>query len=91
MIWVLLQSESPWQRNDPIMFFIYLRVSLYSEFFFNISLKGVCSCHVALIMAKFEQILREHFENNLKQSLKSHKNSENNSMLTTQFADKLRK
>ena len=33
MIWVLLQSESPWQRNNAIMFFIYLRVSLYREFF----------------------------------------------------------
>ena len=27
MIWVLLQSESPWQRNDAITFFIYLCVS----------------------------------------------------------------
>ena len=33
MIWVLLQSESPWQRNDAITFFIYLCVSLYQEFF----------------------------------------------------------
>ena len=33
MMWVLLQSESPWQRNNAIMFFIYLRVSLYREFF----------------------------------------------------------
>ena len=24
MIWVLLQSESPWQRNDAITFLIYL-------------------------------------------------------------------
>ena len=24
MIWVLLQSESPWQHNDAITFFIYL-------------------------------------------------------------------
>ena len=28
MIWVLLQSESPWQRNDAITFFIYLCVLL---------------------------------------------------------------
>ena len=28
MIWVLLQSESPWQRNDAITFFIYFCVSL---------------------------------------------------------------
>ena len=34
MIWVLLQSESPWQRNDTIKFYIYLCVSLYQEFFF---------------------------------------------------------
>ena len=33
MIWFLLQSESPWQRNDAITFFIYLCVSLYREFF----------------------------------------------------------
>ena len=33
MIWVLLQSESPWQRNDAIMLFVYLCVSLYQEFF----------------------------------------------------------
>ena len=29
MIWVLLQSESPWQRNDAITFFIYFCVSLF--------------------------------------------------------------
>ena len=33
MIWVLLQSESPWQHNDTITLFIYLCVSLYQEFF----------------------------------------------------------
>ena len=33
MIWVLLQSESLWQRNDAITFFIYRCVSLYQEFF----------------------------------------------------------
>ena len=37
MIWVLLQLESPWQRNDAIMFFIYLCVSLYQEFFEEIT------------------------------------------------------
>ena len=32
MIWVLLQlSESPWQCNDTITFFIDLCVSLYQE------------------------------------------------------------
>ena len=33
MIWVLLQSESLWQRNDAITLFIYLCVSVYQEFF----------------------------------------------------------
>ena len=37
MIWVLLQSESPWQRNDAIAFFIYRCVSLYLEFFEEIA------------------------------------------------------
>ena len=37
MIWVLLQSESPWQRNDAITFFIYRCVSLYQEFFEEIA------------------------------------------------------
>ena len=38
MILVLLQSESPWQRNDAITFFIYLCVSLFQEFFEEIAL-----------------------------------------------------
>ena len=38
MIWVLLQSESPWQRNDAIKFFIHLCVSLFQEFFEEIAL-----------------------------------------------------
>ena len=35
MIWVLLQSESPWQRNDAITFFIYRCVSQYQEVFWR--------------------------------------------------------
>ena len=31
MILVLLQSKSPWQRNDTITFFIYLCVFLDPE------------------------------------------------------------
>ena len=38
MIWVLLQSELPWQRNDTITFFIYLCVSPFQEFFEEIAL-----------------------------------------------------
>ena len=67
MIWVLSQSESRWQRNDAITFFIYLCVSLYQEFVPAI---------IASIMAKFEQILWERFRNILKQSFKHHKSSE---------------
>ena len=37
MIWVLLQSESPWQRYDAITFYIYRCVSLYQEFFEEIA------------------------------------------------------
>ena len=37
MICVLLQSESPWQRNDAITIFIYLCVSLFQEFFEEIA------------------------------------------------------
>ena len=33
----LLQSESPWQRNNAIAFFIYLCVSLCREFFYEIA------------------------------------------------------
>ena len=52
MIRVLLQSESPWQRNDAIAFFIYLCVSVYQEFFFKKSLEGVCTCHNCLTYGK---------------------------------------
>ena len=61
MTWVLLQSESPWQRNEAITFFIYLCVSLYREFFFfffwEIALRKFVPAIIASIMAKFEQIL----------------------------------
>ena len=76
MIWVLLQSESPWQRNDAITFFIYLCVSLYQEFFLRNRLREFVPAIIASIMAKFEQILWERFGNILKRSFKHHKNSE---------------
>ena len=40
MIWFLLQSESPWQRNDAITFFIYLCFSRYQEFFEEITYRS---------------------------------------------------
>ena len=40
MIWVLLQMESPWQRNDAITSSIYLCVSLYQEFFEEIAYRS---------------------------------------------------
>ena len=55
MIWGLLQSESPWQRNDAITFFIYLCVSLYQEFFFFY--QEYVPAIIASIVAKFEEIL----------------------------------
>ena len=57
MIWVLLQSESPWIRNDAITFFIYQCVSLYSEFFLRNRLREYVPAITASIKAKFEQIL----------------------------------
>ena len=57
MIWVLLQSESPWQRNDAIMFFIYLCVSPYQEFFSRNRSGEFVPAIIASIIAKFEQIL----------------------------------
>ena len=57
MIWVLLQSESPWQLNDAITFFIYLCVSLYQEFFLRNRIREFVPAIIASIMAKFEQIL----------------------------------
>ena len=57
LIGILLQSESPWQRNDAITFFIYLCVSLYQEFFLRNRLREYVPAIIASIMAKFEQIL----------------------------------
>ena len=54
MIWVLLQSESPWQRNDAITFFIYPCVSLYQEFFWRNRLREYVPATIASIVAKFE-------------------------------------
>ena len=79
LIGILLQSESPWQRNDAITFFIYLCVSLYKAFFFFFltnCLRVYVPAIIASIMAKFEQILRERFQNILKRRFKHHKNSE---------------
>ena len=76
MIWVLLQSKSPWQRNNAIMFFIYLCVSLYREFFLRNRFREFVPAIIASVMSKFEQILWERFRNILKRSFKHHKNSE---------------
>ena len=57
MIWVFLQSESPWQRNVAITFFIYLCVSLYREFFLRNRLREFVLAIIVSIMATFEQIL----------------------------------
>ena len=56
MIWVLLQSESPWQRNDAITLFIYLRISPYRFFFLRNRLREFVPAIIASIMEKFEQI-----------------------------------
>ena len=76
MIWVLLQSESPWQRNDAITFFINCCVSLYQEFFWRNRLREYVPAIITSIMAKFEEILWERFRNILKCSFKNRENSE---------------
>ena len=76
MIWVLLQLESPWQGNDAIMFFIYLFVFLYQEFFLRNCLREFVPGIIVSIMEKFEQALWEHFQNISKWSVKHHINSE---------------
>ena len=60
----------------PLRFFFFI-------FVFNFSVQGVFLRNrlreyvpAALITAKFEQILLERFENNLKRSFKNHKNIE---------------
>ena len=75
MIWVLLQSESPWQRNDAITFFIIF-VFLCTRSVLRDRLREYVPAIIASIIAKFEQILWERFGNILKQSFKHHKNSE---------------
>ena len=77
MIWVSLQLESPWQRNDAITFFIHLCFSLYQEFFFLRNLlREFVPAIIDSVMEKFEQILWERFRNILRRRFKHHKNSE---------------
>ena len=76
MIWVLLQSESPWQRNDAITFFIYRCVSQYQEAFWRNRLREYVPAMIASIMAKFEEILWQRFRDISKCSFKNHQSSE---------------
>ena len=74
MIWVLLQSESPWQRNDAITFFIILSLCFSVPGVFSRNrLREYVPAIIASIIAKFEQILWERFGNILKRSFKNHK------------------
>ena len=76
MIWVLLQSESPWQHNDAIMFFYLSLCFSVPRVFLRNRLREFVAAIIASIMAKFEQILWERFWDILKQRFKQHKNSE---------------
>ena len=53
MIWVLFQSQSPWQHN---VFYLSLCFSV-QEFFLRNRLREFVPAIIASIMAKFEQIL----------------------------------
>jgi len=57
MIWVLLQSESPWQRNDAITFFYLSLCFSVPGVFLRNHLREFIPAIIASIMAKFEQIL----------------------------------
>ena len=57
MIWVLLQLESPWQRNDAITFFYLSLCFSVPRVFLKNRLREFVRAIIALIMAKFEQIL----------------------------------
>ena len=67
----LLHSESPWQRNAAIMFFLFIFVFLCTRSFLKKSFKGVCSCHKCLYSGKvwtnslraFSNILKRSFNN----------------------------
>ena len=63
MISVLLQSESPWQRNDAITFLIYVCVFLYQEFFLRNRLREFVPAIIASIMYKFCKSIFEIFWN----------------------------
>ena len=76
MIRVLLQSESPWQRNDAITFLFIFVFLCTRSFFWRNRLRGFAPAIIASIMVKFEQIVWVHFRNILKRSFKLHKNSE---------------
>ena len=56
MIWVLLQSESPWQHNDAIWFLFILYFSAPGVFLRN-CLREFVPAIIASIIAKFEQIV----------------------------------
>ena len=54
---ILLQSESPWQRNDAITFF-YLSLCFFAlGVFLRNRFREFVPAIIASIMAKFEQIL----------------------------------
>ena len=69
MTWVLLQSESPWQRNDAITFTLHFCFSVLGVFLRNHSREYVPAI-IASIMAKFEQMRAfwKYFETKFQES-----------------------
>ena len=57
MIWVLLQSESPWQHNNAITFFILSLCFSVPGVFLRNHLREFVPAIIASVMAKFKQIL----------------------------------
>ena len=63
MIWVLLQSESPWQHNDSITFFSFIFVFLCTRgFFLRNRLKEAIMAGTAIIASIILQSLNKFSE-----------------------------
>ena len=76
MIWVLLQSESPWQRYDAMTFFIYLCVSLYQDLFLRNRLREFVPAIIASIWQSLNKFCESVFGIFWNEVLRIIKNSE---------------
>ena len=81
MIWVLLQSESPWQRSDAITF-LSIFVFLCIRSFFKESLKKF----VPQLWQSFNKFYESSFRHILKRSFKKQERLLNRALNITNFS-----